>query len=132
MNHFPRIRGDGPSGCKKLSLEWTFSPYSRGWSGPQRQKRQGPHHFPRIRGDGPTSIEGVAVEKAFSPYSRGWSRPHNGHGITHRIFPVFAGMVPPTRRRTPTRRHFPRICGDGPSFINAEPEWSVFSPYLRG
>ena len=101
--HSPRIRGDGP----------VF------WGG-----RPGmPRDSPRIRGDGPDFPLRGWILRLSSPVGYLRWRP---------ILPVFAGMAPPTRCRTPTRRHFPRIRGDGPSFTNAEPEWSVFSPYLRG
>ena len=70
---FPRIRGDGPHDNPDPQRRATFSPYSRGWSLPDRwfliTQRIFPvfagmvpgHvvvkdtllHFPRIRGDGP-------------------------------------------------------------------------------
>ena len=120
-----------------------FSPYSRGWSViwlwagclspilpvfagmvPYSGGRPGmPRDSPRIRGDGPDFPLRGWILRLSSPVGYLRWRP---------ILPVFAGMAPPTRCRTPTRRHFPRIRGDGPSFTNAEPEWSVFSPYLRG
>ena len=71
--HFPRIRGDGPELMEVMGIKSKFSPYSRGWSLPDRwfliTQRIFPvfagmvpgHvvvkdtllHFPRIRGDGP-------------------------------------------------------------------------------
>ena len=71
--NFPRIRGDGPELMEVMGIKSKFSPYSRGWSLPDRwflitQRifpvfagmvlpvlRVAIHaaHFPRIRGDGP-------------------------------------------------------------------------------
>ena len=122
--HSPRIRGDGPMSASSRKLAPSHSPRIRGdgpvfWGG-----RPGmPRDSPRIRGDGPDFPLRGWILRLSSPVGYLRWRP---------ILPVFAGMAPPTRCRTPTRRHFPRIRGDGPSFTNAEPEWSVFSPYLRG
>ena len=92
-NHFPRIRGDGPSSSLARSSSLKFSPYSRGWSGDsavpcksatifpvfagmvprQSCPYTGAPDFPRIRGDGPMPPRHVDTSRKFSPYSRGWS-----------------------------------------------------------
>ena len=89
--NFPRIRGDGPELMEVMGIKSKFSPYSRGWSLPDRwflitQRifpvfagmvlpvlRVAIHaaHFPRIRGDGPQTQWTVGTSSRFSLYSRG-------------------------------------------------------------
>ena len=89
--HFPRIRGDGPDELARNLVNFTFSPYSRGWSqGGQAADTciiifpvfagmvpgssavlGGVEHFPRIRGDGPACVCSSGHRAEFSPYSRG-------------------------------------------------------------
>ena len=89
----PRIRGDGPVHDTAVLSRMAFSPYSRGWSGWEREKflslailpvfagmvpRGAPlntplRYSPRIRGDGPGQMVGWITRHPFSPYSRGWS-----------------------------------------------------------
>ena len=89
-------------------------------------------NFPRIRGDGPTWMVELDWEDGFSPYSRGWSpnisSKHNGLSI----FPVFAGMVPGSKRSKSSNTHFPRIRGDGPAPHQTWGTVNTFSPYSRG
>ena len=114
LTYFPRIRGDGPDELARNLVNFTFSPYSRGWSqGGQAAdtciiifpvfagmvpvaKREWVHplHFPRIRGDGPKKQNLHDLISPFSPYSRGWSRVRLLKWAPRRIFPVFAGMIP--------------------------------------
>ena len=89
-------------------------------------------YFPRIRGDGPYSALTQPPSKIFSPYSRGWSRWGRVPYRRHRIFPVFAGMVPPQFRHPPNPLHFPRIRGDGPYPRDLLGTPATFSPYSRG
>ena len=73
--YFPRIRGDGPDELARNLVNFTFSPYSRGWSQggqaadtciiifpvfagmvPRASAQVGTApNFPRIRGDDPSA-----------------------------------------------------------------------------
>ena len=150
--HFPRIRGDGPGSGHFIGVPSTFSPYSRGWS--RHDGISGVQHsifpvfagmvpvyldvwfmaddFPRIRGDGPTHASHNAPTVSFSPYSRGWSPRCCCIRQRHRIFPVFAGMVPPQGSLSGSNADFPRIRGDGPYYRLCRQKCTIFSPYSRG
>ena len=138
--YFPRIRGDGPDELARNLVNFTFSPYSRGWSqGGQAAdtciiifpvfagmvpvaKREWVHplHFPRIRGDGPKKQNLHDLISPFSPYSRGWSLVRPLCWVASNIFPVFAGMVPRASAQVGTAPNFPRIRGDDPSGNSTE------------
>ena len=89
-------------------------------------------HFPRIRGDGPISLRFSKLVIRFSPYSRGWSVPKLLFAWELPIFPVFAGMVPPSIRTVIPSFNFPRIRGDDPTSCGLPLMKRRFSPYSRG
>ena len=138
---FPRPRGDGPAGARRLFAHGGVSPPTRGWtcSGQDNAVREGgfPAHagmdpqetyteaafvgFPRPRGDGPPRRTMGHGPWSVSPPTRGWTSRDGSSSCRVPGFPAHAGM---DRRAVPGDRcdaGFPRPRGDGPHATCAVP-----------
>ncbi len=87
---------------------------------------------PRACGGGPTVRLAMLSAPVCSPRLRGWSfwRQHGCQAAA--VLPAPAGVVPPRRPASASRRSAPRACGGGPAPGAVRPARGMCSPRLRG
>ena len=149
---FPRMRGDGPSGCITRPTRPWFPPHARGWTVyyPDAAGREGVspacagmdpcrptssrsrQRFPRMRGDGPRYITPMIARAEFPPHARGWTHAESWRVGVPLVSPACAGMDRlASGHRGPLRR-FPRMRGDGPIKGAKGIGPKMFPPHARG
>ena len=116
------------------SLMASFSPHTRGWPDPGRQKRIRDVGSPRTRGDGPAFDVGPSVVDQVLPAHAGMARPTASTRWRRRlVLPAHAGMARSAPSSAGLTESSPRTRGDGPA---TDRGWNSnrrpFSPHTRG
>ena len=148
----PRVRGDRPC-SKKLGVRMRRSPpRTRGSTRgiPLRQvrhqvspayagidpARMGPPlsriRLPRVRGDRPWWARVKQGHTRSPPRTRGSTRSRTGPGCRSEVSPAYAGIDPWRRPPPGARASLPRVRGDRPYPVNAEPRVARSPPRTRG
>ena len=151
-NSFPRVRGDVPHIEFVESLDWLFSPRTRGcsfrgvawgcvqgvfpaYAGMFRLEtvRDGcVYCFPRVRGDVPNTVTRHRYHTRFSPRTRGCSCWFLPAGSGPPVFPAYAGMFLTHSSDGGDEYCFPRVRGDVPPVLSNSCLTHRFSPRTRG
>ena len=88
--------------------------------------------FPRVCGDGPMTGGGSWATLGVPPRMRGWSICDRCSIVLQSGSPAYAGMVRSCIGLGKLPGRFPRVCGDGPSWMQSRGDSIRVPPRMRG
>mgnify|MGYP006995061548 CR=1 FL=1 len=127
----PRVRGRG-----RLKIipnrRLGNTPACAGKGGGRRAYQPRPRKYPRVCGEGASEIEAPAGMKEIPPRVRGRVEPPAPCGQLHGNTPACAGKGPAPLPHQSTRWKYPRVCGEGVTWISPSTRNAEIPPRVRG